>query len=171
MQKAIFLDRDGVINIGPPKGTYVTKWAEFEFEPGAKEAIKRISDSEYKAIVITNQAGVARGLYTIGDLEDIHKKMTDKINASGGSLDGIYYCPHIWDSCDCRKPLPGMLDQANRDFGIDFNNSWMIGDSESDIGVGISRNCKTIMISNEDKETQADFTSPSLIEALSFIPL
>lgn len=154
-QKAIFLDRDGTINkyVG-----FLRKEEEFELLPGVAEAVKKINESGYLAIVVTNQPVIARGEVTFEGLETIHNKMETLLGKEGAYLDGIYFCPHHPHSgyegevkelkieCDCRKPKPGMLLKAAADLNIDLEKSWMIGDSDSDVAAGNEAGCKTIKI-------------------------
>ncbi len=156
-QKAIFLDRDGTINkyVG-----FLRDVKDFELIPGVAEAIKRINESGYLAIVVTNQPVIARGEVSIEELDEIHNKMETLLGKEGAYVDAIYYCPHhphkgyegeipeLKIDCDCRKPKPGMLLQAAKDFNVDLSQSWMIGDSENDIKAGISAGCKTMLIGN-----------------------
>ncbi len=160
-QKAIFLDRDGVINkyVG-----FLRDIREFELMDGVTEAIKRINASGYLAIVVTNQPVIARGEVTLDELHRIHNKMETLLGNDGAYLDAIYYCPHhphkgyegeileLKFECNCRKPKPGMLLQAAEDFNIDLEQSWMIGDSEGDIIAGKSAGCKTVLIGKHDYE-------------------
>lgn len=147
MRKAIFLDRDGVINKQPPKGDYVKNWDEFEWLPNAKEAIKLISQSGYLAIVVSNQRGVARGLMGEEDIKEINKKMQKDFAKIGANLDAFYWCSHDYsDNCDCRKPKPGLILQAAADFNIDLANSWVIGDSDDDIAAGKAAGCNVLKI-------------------------
>ena len=154
-QKAIFLDRDGTINkyVG-----FLRNIDDFELLPTVSEAIKQINKSGYLAIVVTNQPVIARGEVTFAELDEIHNKMETLLGADGAYLDGIYFCPHHPDSgfegeikelkfdCDCRKPKPGMLLQAAKDFNIDLEQSYMIGDGEHDRGAGKAADCKTKII-------------------------
>ena len=165
MNKAVFLDRDGVINRKAPPHEYITSWREFEFLPGAIDAIRDLSGSDYKLIIITNQRGIASGKMSIDDLNDIHSNMLKEIMKSGGRIDKIYFCPHD-DGCGCRKPLPGMLDEAAKEFGISLQESWVVGDSESDIELGKSRNCRTIFIGHD---SGADYKVPDLGRAADII--
>ncbi len=154
-QKAIFLDRDGTIN--KYKG-FLRNIDDFELLPTVAEAIKQINRSGYLAIVVTNQPVIARGEVTFAELDEIHNKMETLLGADGAYLDGIYFCPHHPDSgfegevaelklvCDCRKPKPGMLIQAVKDFNIDLAQSYMIGDGEHDRGAGEAAGCKTKII-------------------------
>ncbi|MDY7033933.1 MAG: D-glycero-beta-D-manno-heptose 1,7-bisphosphate 7-phosphatase [Thermodesulfobacteriota bacterium] len=147
---AIILDRDGVINEKPPKAEYVRKWDEFKWVPGAKETIRLLRSAGYLIIVITNQAGIGRGIMTESDLSDIHRKMQGELTESGCSIDAIYYCPHDWDDgCDCRKPKPGMLFQAQRDHNVDLTKTYFIGDDSRDEQAGHAAGCKTILVSKE----------------------
>ncbi len=154
-QKAIFLDRDGTIN--KYKG-FLRNIDDFELLPTVSEAIKQINRSRYLAIVVTNQPVIARGEITFAELDEIHNKMETLLGTDGAYLDGIYFCPHHPDSgfggevkelkfdCSCRKPKPGMLVQAAKDFNIDLESSWMIGDGEHDRGAGEAAGCRTKII-------------------------
>ncbi len=158
-QKAIFLDRDGTINkyVG-----FLRNIEQFELIEGTADAIKKINESGYLAIVVTNQPVIARGEVTENYLEEIHKKMETLLGKNGAYVDAIYYCPHHPDKgyegeitslkikCSCRKPQPGMLMQASQDYNIDLKSSWMVGDSENDILAGISVGCKTALIGNRE---------------------
>lgn len=150
-QKAIFLDRDGTINkyVG-----FLTKPDQFELIEGAAEAIKMINKSGYLAIVVTNQPVIARGDCTFEELQQIHDKMETELGKYGAFIDALYFCPHHPDKgfegecpeykfdCDCRKPKGGLLMQADKDFDIDFANSYMIGDSDRDVEAGKAAGCK-----------------------------
>jgi D,D-heptose 1,7-bisphosphate phosphatase len=159
-QKAIFLDRDGVINkhIG-----FLRKSEEFELIPSVAEAVKAINKSGYLAIVVTNQPVIARGECTWEELQRIHDKMETELGKKGAFLDGIYICPHHKDKgfegehpeykfdCECRKPKPGLLLQAAKDFNIDMSQSFMIGDSSSDIEAGKNAGCKDSILIDTNK--------------------
>lgn len=158
-QKAVFLDRDGTINkyVG-----FLRDIEQFELLPGVAEAIKRINESGFLAIVVTNQPVIARGEVTREQLQIIHNKMETLLGAGGAYLDAIYYCPHhphkgyegeipeLKIDCECRKPKPGMLLKAAEDFNIDLSSSWMIGDGENDIKAGEAAECKTTLIGSDD---------------------
>lgn len=157
-QKAVFLDRDGTINIY--KG-FLQNIEEFELIPGVEEAIKKINESGYLVIVITNQPVIARGEVTFEKLEEIHNKMETNLGNAGAYLDGIYFCPHhphkgykgevseLKVECDCRKPKPGMILKASKDFNIDLSQSFMVGDSDSDIKAGNAAGCKSILVNGD----------------------
>lgn len=158
-QKAIFLDRDGTINkyVG-----FLREIEQFELLPNTSEAIKKINNSGYLAIVVTNQPVVARGEVTFEQLDKIHNKMETLLGKDGAYLDGIYFCPHhphkgfegeipeLKVECECRKPKPGMLLQSAKDFNIDLSKSWMIGDSDNDILAGENAGCFTARVTEKD---------------------
>ncbi len=129
----ILLDRDGVLNVGPPKAEYVKSWSEWTWLDGAKQALGLLSRHGYRLIVITNQPGIARGQLTLAMMHDIHRRMADEASAAGGLIEAVYFCPHGWDDgCDCRKPKPGLLYAAQRDFALDLSRCLYIGDDERD---------------------------------------
>lgn len=177
-QKAIFLDRDGIINkyVG-----FLRNIDEFELNPTITDAIMKINSSGYLCIVITNQPVIARGEVTWDGLEEIHNKMETELGFAGAYLDGIYFCPHhphkgydgevveLKIECECRKPKPGMLLKAAADFNIDLTQSWMIGDGENDIKAGMAAGCKTVLVNGEGSDhKEGDFgqnyTCESLLE-------
>jgi len=149
-RKVIFLDRDGVINKKMPKADYVKKWSEFKFLPTAIEAIRLLSAAGYEIYVISNQAGIGRGLMNEGDLFTIHKNMEEELNKNGAKLAAIYYCPHrAEDNCLCRKPKPGMLFQAAIDHQIDLPNAIFVGDDPRDEDAGKAAGCRTVLIQSD----------------------
>lgn len=132
--RAIFLDRDGTIN-SDEGHYYIYKKEDFVFNPGVIDGIRRLNEAGYLVIVVTNQGGVAKGEYTIEDVEAVHAYMCAELKKHGARIDKIYYCPHH-DSvapCSCRKPAPGMIEQAIREFDIDKSASLLIGDGGRDI--------------------------------------
>jgi D-glycero-D-manno-heptose 1,7-bisphosphate phosphatase len=136
-----------VLNRKPPAGKYVTRWAEFELLPGVQQALARINRSGRKAIVVTNQRGVALGLYSQEHLVDIHERMRQSLAAHGAQLDAIYVCPHDEGQCSCRKPMTGLFEQAFRDFpAASAGNSVMIGDSLRDIEAGRRAGMRTVLV-------------------------
>jgi histidinol-phosphate phosphatase family protein len=139
MNKAVFLDRDGLINKKAPEHCYIKSWDEFNFIPGVISSIRRLNELGFLVIVVTNQAGIGRGLMTEEDLKEIHQKMISEIEQNGGRIDAIYYCPHLpEEGCDCRKPAPGMVLRAAEDFNIDLESSILVGDSLTDIQCGVA---------------------------------
>ncbi len=168
MKRAVFLDRDGVINRKAIKGEYVTRWEDFHFLPGAAEAISLLVAAGWSVLVITNQRCVAKGLLTVPELEIIHRKMLQELLQAGAEVQAVYYCPHEKQPpCTCRKPLPGMLLTAADEHQIDLASSWMIGDSEKDVEAGKRAGCRTVLItSNATSESEfADFFEPTLLDA------
>lgn len=144
--KAIFLDRDGVIN---KEVNYLSNPESFEFIEGSIEALKILKKKGFLLIIITNQAGIARGFFTIEILNAIHNKMINILKKNNVILDDIYYCPHhpeITGPCDCRKPKPGMILRAQSKFNINLSNSYMVGDTLIDIETGKAAKCKTVLV-------------------------
>ena len=154
-QNYIFLDRDGTLNERPPKAEYITKPEEFIWLPGAKEAVRLLKEAGYFIILISNQAGIARGRYTDEDVALIHEKMQKDLREVGGGIDAIYYCPHGWDDgCPCRKPKPGMLYQAQKDYSINLPECILIGDDERDVQTAEAADMRGILI--DDSYTLLD---------------
>lgn len=157
-QKAVFLDRDGTINkyVG-----FLRSIDQFELIPGVAKAIKKINASGYLCIVVTNQPVIARGEVTYEQLDKIHMKMETELGFEGAYVDGLYCCPHhphkgyegevveLKIDCECRKPKPGMLIKATKDFNIDLSQSFMVGDGENDVKAGLAAGCKSILINGE----------------------
>jgi D-glycero-D-manno-heptose 1,7-bisphosphate phosphatase len=173
-QKAIFLDRDGTINIDHE---YVHKVENFEFIPGIFEALRKAQDSKkYMLIVVTNQSGIGRGKYTIEDFKKVERYMLDSLKKEGIRIDKVYFCPHNFDEgCECRKPKIKFLLDAKREFDIDLNKSYMIGDKTTDIKFGKDGGCKTILVltgkKGEDSsfEVKPDFIAKDLNNAIDII--
>jgi histidinol-phosphate phosphatase family protein len=167
----LFLDRDGVIN-KRIVDDYVKKINEFVFLDGVLDSLKIFNGLFKRIIVVTNQRGIALGLMNGDDLSVIHEYMLDTINSNGGRVDRIYHCPHDkTDNCQCRKPKPGMLIQAQNDFpDIDFSRAIMVGDSESDMGLGRSRSLKNVFISETSRaDVDADIVFPSLKDFAEYL--
>jgi D-glycero-D-manno-heptose 1,7-bisphosphate phosphatase len=145
--RAVFLDRDGVINRKAPEGEYISRWEDMEFCPGVFSAALDLQRAGFKIFVITNQRGIALGKMRLSDVEDIHSRMKEIFASHGVELTGIYFCPHdVSENCQCRKPKPGLLLQAAQEHGLDLSRSWMIGDAISDIEAGKKAGCKTVRI-------------------------
>ncbi len=143
--RAIFLDRDGVICEN--RSDHVKKWQEFRFLPGAKASLVALSKLDLPIIVVTNQAAVNRGLLSANTLEDIHQQMVAEVAACGGRIDRVIFCPHRPDqSCECRKPKPGMLLQAAEEMKIDLTSSYMVGDAATDLIAGQQVGCRTFLV-------------------------
>lgn len=164
-QKAIFLDRDGTINMY--KG-FLCDIDDFELIPGVEDAIKIINALGYLAIVVTNQPVIARGEVSWNELEEIHNKMETELGKAGAYLDGIYFCPHhphkgyeqevveLKINCECRKPKPGMILKAAEDFNIDLSQSYMVGDGKNDVKAGLAAGCKCILVNGEGTDHRDD---------------
>lgn len=153
--RAVFLDRDGVIN-RRIVGGYVTTWTEFEFLPGAIDGIVRLSAHSDPIIVVSNQAGVGKGLVTVRDLADITRRFVGAIEARGGRIDAVYYCPHTpADDCECRKPRPGILLEARRDWDLDLPTCVLLGDSESDAAAGRAVGCDVLLAADDSQLARA----------------
>jgi|ERR1700733_4044585 len=168
MKKAVFLDRDGVINRKAPEGQYVTRWEEMEFLPGVLNAVRLLNQAGFFVVVASNQRCVAKGLITTDELESLHARMRSEFEAASARLDAIYYCPHENEPrCACRKPQPGMLLDAAREHGIDLAGSWMIGDSGHDVEAGRAAGCRTVRLTEDDKSVVrgSDVVASSLLKA------
>ena len=162
-QKAIFLDRDGVINI---EKEYLYKIEDFEFIPGVIEAMQYLQDKGFLLFIITNQSGIARNYYTKDDFNTLTSWMLDQLKKQNITISQVHYCPHIpTDNCTCRKPKTGMIDNILKNFDIDLDNSWLVGDKNSDIECAKNANIKnTIQVKSGHKFTSsnADFVIDSL---------
>jgi D-glycero-D-manno-heptose 1,7-bisphosphate phosphatase len=167
MRKALFLDRDGVVNV---EKNYLHKIEDFELVDGIVEVCRAYAENGFRIIIVTNQSGIARGMYTEEDFQLLSRWMSDHFAALGIRIDRIYHCPHheqISGACECRKPEPGMFLSAQRDFGLDMGTSVMIGDNERDIeaarraGVGTN-----ILLSENARTSDADRIIRSLKELL-----
>jgi D-glycero-D-manno-heptose 1,7-bisphosphate phosphatase len=148
----VFLDRDGVLNEKMPEGSYVTCWAQFRVLPGVVEAVGRLNRAGMRVIVVSNQRGVALGHYTAADVHAIHTAFQCLLKAHGAHVDGFYYCPHDKGQCHCRKPLPGMFEQAAAAFPeITSSSNIMIGDSLSDVAFGRRLGMTTVFIEGDPR--------------------
>jgi D-glycero-D-manno-heptose 1,7-bisphosphate phosphatase len=143
--RAVFLDRDGVICQN--RSDHVKSWDEFRFLPGAKNSLAALSRLDLPIIVITNQAIVGRGMVPVSVVDDIHRRMVAEVEAYGGRIDRVVYCPHRpEDRCDCRKPEPGMLLQVAEEMGIDLSRSYLVGDAVTDLLAGHQVGCKLYLV-------------------------
>ena len=146
IKKILFLDRDGVINI-EPEG-YITDWSDFEFLPDALDTIKRATDEGYRIIIISNQSAIGRGMCSKETIDGIMSKMVETVEAHGGKIKDIFYCPHTpEDKCKCRKPEPDLFFQAAEKYDIKLTNTWFIGDKLTDVAVAMRVGAKPILIS------------------------
>ena len=165
--RTVFLDRDGILNEKMPEGQYVTRWEEFHVLPGVPQAVRRLNEAGLRVVVVTNQRGIARGLYTLADVEVIHAAFQQQLHAAGAGIDAFFICPHDKNQCNCRKPLPGLFEQAVARFpSITPATSMMIGDSLSDIEFARRLGLVSIFI-----EGDADGREPHANEARSLADL
>lgn len=149
-QKTVLIDRDGVLNRKPPRAEYVTSWNEFQWLPGAQAALRLLHENGYRVIVVSNQAGIGRGVMTATDLDAIHDRMKQEVDAAGGHITAIYHCPHDWNAgCGCRKPQAGMLFQAQREFHLDLSRTPFIGDDDRDGEAADAAGCPFIQVSEQ----------------------
>ena len=167
MAKALFLDRDGVVNV---EKNYLYKIDDFELMDGILDICRRYEAQGYLIIIVTNQSGISRGYYTQDDFKHLSEWMVEYFKSLGVTLTHIYHCPHhesIDGNCDCRKPAPGMFLDAQRDFDIDMADSVMIGDNERDIEAAMSAGVTTnILLSSQASESAANQIIRSLKELL-----
>ncbi len=181
MERAVFLDRDGTIieDVG-----YLNECSKIKFLPRASKAIKLLNQNGFKVIIATNQSGVARGFFTEETVREINRYIQETLAKQGALIDKTYYCPHHIEGtikeykkeCHCRKPNPGMIEEAAGEFGIDLKNSFVIGDKSSDIEAGHRAGCKTILLAGEDplnneKEItlMPDYIAADLYEAVKWL--
>ncbi|MFC1947583.1 D-glycero-beta-D-manno-heptose 1,7-bisphosphate 7-phosphatase [Chloroflexota bacterium] len=170
--KAVFLDRDGVIC---KDVNYCSRTEDFELLPTVPQAIKLLNDHDYLTIVITNQSGIARGYFTHETLTDIHQKMIDELSRFDARIDDIRYCPHHPDeACNCRKPKTALFEQAIQEHAINITASFIIGDRQQDIDAGRTLGCRPILVTtgpdhSEESLKEADYTASSLLDAVNWI--
>lgn len=176
--RTVFLDRDGVINEKRPEGKYVTNSEEFVILPGVIESIQRLNQQQLQVIVVSNQRGVALGMYTIADVNAIHNRLQQDLRSQGAKVDAFFFCPHDKRQCECRKPATGLFEQAKAQFPtITGPTSVIIGDSLSDIQFGVALRMRTVFIDSgvnqkpgaELARSLADWHCPSLAEAVDWL--
>ena len=179
--KIIFLDRDGVINKFPGLGNYVTKVKDFQFVPGSLKAIRQLTDWDYKIFVVSNQAGISRGVYSQAKLEQITKHMMKGVKKAGGKIKRVFYCTHTHDhNCNCRKPKIGSIKEALYMLNKTIKHAkktFFIGDAKTDIEAGKNAGCRTVLVlSGKDTRKDAkkwpikpDFIVKNLLEAVQIV--
>jgi len=174
--KAVFLDRDGVLN--EDRDDYVKNVAELEVFPYVPQAIRRLNEAGFEVIVISNQQGVAKGLISESDLQAIQSEITRQVCEGGGRIAAFYYCRHLaTDGCACRKPKPGLLQLAAKENDIDLGKTFMIGDSERDVLAGQCAGCRTVLVlsgmfTREDAERlprQPEHIADNLAAAVDYV--
>jgi D-glycero-D-manno-heptose 1,7-bisphosphate phosphatase len=177
-RRAVFLDRDGTIldEVG-----YLNHMSRFRMLPGAPQAIRRLNLAGIPVIVVTNQSGIARGFYPEELVHRVHEKMIFELAAAGAHVDGIYFCPHGSESkCECRKPFPGMLQQAAREHGLALEGSGLVSDRHDDIAMGEAARCRTVLVMtgygrgeyewNRDRwKRQPDFLAEDIGQAVEIL--
>lgn len=175
----VFLDRDGVISIFTPND-YVKNWEEFEFIPGAVEGLKTLCNNNYRLVIISNQAGVNKGLFTKESLDRLTEKMLETLKKQGIEIAKIYYCLHTpEENCECRKPRPGFFYKVQEELGnIDLKDTFFVGDSEIDVQAGKAAGTKTILVlsgkTKSAEETKSwpvkpDYIVKNLTQAVTII--
>jgi D-glycero-D-manno-heptose 1,7-bisphosphate phosphatase len=170
--RTVFLDRDGILNEKMPEHRYVTRWDEFRVLPGVPEALRRLSEAGLRVVVVSNQRGIAKGLYTAADLEAMHAKFQSLLALEGARIDAFFICPHEMDECNCRKPLPGLFEQAVAQFPqITAATSVMIGDAPSDIEFGRRLGMKTIFVEGDEERRKPGGGEAAKLADLRFASL
>ena len=173
---AVFLDRDGVINVDHG---YVSTWDQFEFLPGVPEALRELQDAGYLLIVVSNQSGIGRGYYSEADVASLNQAIAQHLESTVGvRLSGFYHCPHhpteaegeFRRQCDCRKPAPGMIRQAVLDHGIDVKTSLLVGDKDSDIEAGRAAGVAGLFKVVDSPQTATPTSDVQLVAGLSEVP-
>ncbi|MBS4029276.1 MAG: D-glycero-beta-D-manno-heptose 1,7-bisphosphate 7-phosphatase [Ignavibacteriales bacterium] len=174
---AVFLDRDGTIN---EEINFISNPDELVLIPDSAKAIREMNELGLKVFIISNQSGIARGYFSENDLQKVNERLLQLLKNENAFIDKIYYCPHIdEDNCDCRKPKPGMLKQAEQEFGIDLKKSFVVGDRFVDVDAGKNVGAKTILVKTgygeeslkwgNDNNQHADVTAQNLYEGIQFI--
>ena len=176
MISAVFLDRDGVINVDHG---YVSTWEQFEFLPGASGALRELQDAGYLLIIVSNQSGIGRGYYSEADLESLNQAIAQHLASTVGvTLSGFYHCPHhpteaegeFRRQCDCRKPAPGMIRQAALDHGVDVKTSILVGDKDSDIAAGRAAGVARLFKVAGSSQSATPGADVQLVTGLSEVP-
>jgi len=167
VQKAIFLDRDGVINVDK---AYVYKVEDFEFCNGIFETLSHFQKLGYLLIIVTNQSGIGRGYYSEEDFQTLSRWMRKELLDANIKLDAIYHCPHAPEAnCTCRKPKSGMFEEAIKTFDIDVKSSWMIGDKTSDIEAAKGAKIENTIFLGEDQNSGAKYCVNLVLDTIDLI--
>lgn len=166
----VFLDRDGVLNRRIPGG-YVTRWADFVFLPGVIESLEKLAVARFQLVIISNQAGVAKGMFTCSDLTQITQASLKSLRKAHVVVEGVFFCLHApSEDCSCRKPKLGLLKEAARVLPIDFGRSFFLGDSPSDMQAGAGMGCATIYLGENDNHSiDADYRGASMNDAVRWV--
>ncbi len=177
---AVFLDRDGTINLDHD---YVYRIEDCDFIPGSIEGIRLLNESGFKVIVVTNQSGIGRGFYTVDEMNRLHEFIQESCSRAGAHIDAFLFCPHHPDAkldayrqtCECRKPSPGLIKRAGTLFPLDMSRSWVIGDSAADMGLAKAARLRSILVrtgkgqSVKTDEFQIDFIAENLYAAVTWL--
>ncbi|MDZ7361902.1 MAG: D-glycero-beta-D-manno-heptose 1,7-bisphosphate 7-phosphatase [candidate division KSB1 bacterium] len=184
LNRAVFLDRDGTIN---EEINYLSRPEQLRLLDGAAEAIRLLNQAGFKVVIVTNQAGVARGYFSEETVQEIHRALENLLGENGAHVDAVYYCPHHPDAghgvyktdCQCRKPRPGMLEKAAAELGLDLRQAFVIGDKISDLQAGRAVGCQNILVRTgygleSEKQFSAcdwqpDWIADNLLEAARWI--
>jgi D-glycero-D-manno-heptose 1,7-bisphosphate phosphatase len=170
--RTVFLDRDGILNEKMPEGQYVTRWEDFRVIPGVPDALRRLNEAGLRVIVVSNQRGIALGFYTAADVDAMHAAFQRLLNGVGARVDAFFICPHDKGQCNCRKPLPGLFEQAVAQFpGITAATSVMIGDSLSDIEFGSRLGMTTIFIGGDPERRKSGAEDAANLAGMRFASL
>jgi D-glycero-D-manno-heptose 1,7-bisphosphate phosphatase len=171
--RAVFLDREGTVTVGVPKYERVDSLSKVELLPQVFDALELLAGLDYQVFFVTNQAGIAEGLISWEDFNEINEKVLSLIQPTGIKIQETYVCPHgDHDNCECRKPKPKLLFDAAKEYDIDLANSWMIGDRPSDVMTGVNAGTKTSLVLSgvpTVESDQATVTLPTLLEAVEYI--
>ncbi len=168
LRPAIFLDRDGTLNV---EKNYLHTWEQWEWLPGVCEGLRALKQAGFLLVVVTNQSGVARGYYEEEQLHSLHMRVNDDLAARDVAIDAFYHCPHHPDftgACDCRKPEPGMLLRAANDLNIDLRRSWLVGDTCNDILAGLRAGCRCLLVLSGYGISQRDLLPNNILICRNF---
>lgn len=171
-KKLLLIDRDGVINQKAPRGKYIRTWEEFQWIPETRRAMKELAARGFKFIVISNQAGIARGMIEPGSLERIHRNMRARLREDGVDVVDIYFCPHHWDDgCECRKPAPGMFFRASRDYLLRMDHTIYVGDDPRDCAAAHNAGCLSVLVGEDywNDNATPSFRASTLLEAVPWM--
>jgi D-glycero-D-manno-heptose 1,7-bisphosphate phosphatase len=163
------LDRDGTINEKPPEGDYVRDAKAVRLVAGAGAAVRRLNEALQAVVVVTNQRGVARGLFTEADVADVNSRLNALLADAGGRIDHFFVCPHEDGECSCRKPAPGLLYTASEQFGLSLDRAVLIGDTETDIAAGNAVGALTIRLAGSGTASRANHVAPGISGAVDLV--
>ena len=169
-RRAVFLDRDGTLNVRPARHDYVRSPDQFTWLPGSREALAQLARAGYVLAVVSNQRGIARGLLTQETLDGIERRIEVDLRPFRCRITSFRYCPHdVRDGCVCRKPKPGMLLELARELDLDLARSWVVGDSETDVLAARAAGCRAALVGAVPSVSHPDVVAPSLADAAEVI--